>query len=455
MTRLKLLLLCLLLTGLGSAALARADGGGSTDNEPFFPRADNRDYDVSSYTVRLRYAPGSGRVRATTTIAATAQQSLSRFSLDLYGLHVSKVMVDGEGAGFHRGRGKLKVEPARRIPDGTSFMVAVSYDGRPRRVIDPDGTSEGWNRTDDGALAVGEPDGTPAWIPCNDSLTDKASFDFAITVPAELTAVANGWKRPVEHSGGLATFGWRQREPMAPYLALLDIGRGTLVSGGGGGHPAWTLVDPRYAGHQRALKSLPTAIHFISSLFGPYPFETAGSVVDYAPHLGYALETQTRPIYAFAPDVATLVHETAHQWFGDSVGIERWPEIWLNEGFATWTQWFYAEHHGGPTVAKTFLRLYATPASDHAFWDPPSGRPGTPQHLFGSSVYARGGMALQALREEIGTRHLLTAMRLWATGHRYANGTIAEFEALAEDVAGENLKPLFRRWLYQPGKPPL
>jgi aminopeptidase N len=449
--RLKHLLPCLLLAGLFAASLAPAADGG----EPFFPRAGNRGYDVSAYDVKLRYAPSSGRVRATTAIAATARQGLTRFSLDLYGLHVSRVTVDGDAASFHRGRGKLRVETAKRIPPGTSFEVLVAYSGRPRRVIDPDGTSEGWNPTDDGVLAVGEPVGTPAWIPCNDTLADKASFAFAITVPAGLKAVANGRLLGVERAGRLASYRWREAKPMDPYLALLDVGRGQLLRSQAAGLPAWTLVDPRYAEHQRALLSLPEAIRFVASLFGPYPFEAAGSVVDYAPDLGYALETQTRPIYAFAPDVATLVHETAHQWFGDSVGLVSWPEIWLNEGFATWTQWFYAERHGGPTVARTFRRLYATSASDRSFWDPPSGDPGRPEHLFGSSVYARGGMALQALREAIGTRNLLATIRLWASGHRYASGTIAEFEALAESVSGEKLGPLFQRWLYTSGKPPL
>jgi aminopeptidase N len=387
-------------------------------------------------------------------ISETARQGLTRFSLDLYCLHVSEVTVDGEAASFARGRGKLRVQPARRIARGSPFEVLVAYEGRPRRVIDPDGSSEGWNRTDDGALAVGEPVGTAAWIPCNDTLVDKASFNLKITVPAGLKAVSNGHLLRIEREPGLRAFVWRESRPMAPYLALLDVGRGRLVKTRADDLPAWTLVDPRYAEHQRALQSLPEAIRFLSSIYGPYPFEAAGSVVDFAPRLGYALETQTRPIYAFAPDVTTLVHETAHQWFGDSVGLRTWPQIWLNEGFATWSQWFYQERHGGPTVAQTFKRLYATPASDTRFWDPPSGHPGTPEHLFGSSVYARGGLALQALRAQIGTGALLKAMRRWATEHRYGNGTIAEFEALAEEVSGQSLKPLFKRWLYTPGKPP-
>lgn len=444
------LLLCLLFTAVLAGALAPAAGAGG---EPFFPHSGNRGYDVSSYDLRLNYRPGSGMLRAEATIAATATQGLSRFSLDLDGLTVSAVSVNGAAAKFSRGDGKLKVTPAQRIAPGTPFEVLVAYGGKPRPVVDPDGTSEGWNRTEDGAFAVGEPVGTAGWLPCNNTLTDKAAFSFELTVPANLTAVANGRLESVERGPKLASFAWRESAPMAPYLALVDIGKGKLVRSGAAGLPAWTLVDPHYADHQRALRAVPEAIRFFSRVYGPYPFDSAGSVVDYAPELGYALETQTRPIYAFAPDVTTVAHETAHQWFGDSVSIRSWPEIWLNEGLATWSQWYYQEHHGGPTVAKTFDRLYATPASQKKFWNPPSAHPGTPQHLFGYSVYARGGLAVQALRTEIGTAALLETLRRWATEHRHGNATIPQFEALAEEVSGQRLSRFFQRWLDEPGKP--
>jgi aminopeptidase N len=448
----KRLLPSLLLAALLAGALAPAAGAGG---EPFFPRSGNRGYDVSSYDVRLNYQPGSGMLRGEAAIAATASQGLSRFSLDLDRLKVSGVTVDGAAAKFSRGEGKLIVTPAARIAPRAGFEVVVAYGGKPRPVVDPDGTSEGWNRTEDGAFAVGEPVGTAGWLPCNNTLTDKAAFSFELTVPAGLSAVANGRLVQVERGPKLASFAWREGAPMAPYLALVDIGRGKLVRSRAAGLPAWTLVDPHYAKHQRALRAVPEAIRFFSHAYGPYPFDSAGSVIDYAPNLGYALETQTRPIYAFGPDVTTVAHETAHQWFGDSVTITSWPEIWLNEGLATWSQWYYQEHHGGPTVAKTFDRLYATPASDKTFWNPPSAHPGTPQHLFGSSVYARGGLAVQALRSEIGTKALLETLRRWAGDHHHANATIPEFEALAEEVSGRRLTRFFERWLDEPGKPPL
>jgi aminopeptidase N len=148
-----------------------------------------------------------------------------------------------------------------------------------------------------------------------------------------------------------------------------------------------------------------------------------------------------------------VIHETAHQWFGDSVGLKRWPNIWLNEGFATWAQWYYAEHHGGRSAEAIFNRLYRVPASNTQFWNPPPGHPGAPRYLFDPTTYVRGAMTLEALRLQIGTQAMLQVLRAWTSEHRHGNADIEEFIALAERVSGRNLEPLFQRWLYQRGKP--
>jgi aminopeptidase N len=403
--------------------------------------------------VDLAYGRG-GRIEAETTISARATEGLKRFSLDFFGPRVEQVRVAGVKARFHRNRGKLIVDLPELVSRGGVFYATVTYSGMPPAITDADGSKEGWYPTDDGVLAVGEPQGTAAWIPCNNVPGDKARFGFDVTVPSDLKAIANGGLFGIKRRGGRTTYSWGEGRRMSPYLAVLDIGRGRLVKSGVAGHRAWTLVDPRLEKQSRpVLAALPEIIDFESGLFGTYPFVGAGSIVDYAPGLGYALETQSRPIYPYVPDLTTVVHETAHQWFGDSVGLKRWPEIWLNEGFATWTEWYYAERHGRRSARAIFRRLYRVPASNEAFWNPPSAHPGSAKNLFGPSIYIRGAMALEALRLKIGTKPMLRVLRTWATEHRYGSGTIKEFIGLAENISRRDLDPFFQRWLYRRGKP--
>jgi lysophospholipase L1-like esterase len=445
-SRLILLIICLALPALAGSATAAA-------REPFFPGAGSRAYDVSDYSVDLHYL-GGGRIHAAASIVFVAKQQLDEVSLDFRGPRVTRVAVAGAEARFRRRGGKLIVTLPEPLRKGERKALAVRYAGQPQTVVDPDGTREGWVLTDDGALAVGEPQGTPAWIPCNNIPGDKARFRISISVPRGLKAASNGRLTKVSRKGGEVTYSWREDSPMSPYLAVLDVGRGKLEKEVVDERPLWTLMDPRLArGSRLVVESLPGVIDFERGLFGRYPFDAAGSIVDYAPSLGYALESQSRPIYAFVPDLTTLVHETAHQWFGDSVGLKRWPNIWLNEGFATWTEWYFAERHGWRSAQQIFERLYRVPASNEGFWNPPSGHPGTPAHMFGPSVYVRGAMALQALRVKIGTKAFLRILKTWTTEHRYGSVDIAEFIALAEEVSGRDLGRFFQHWLYARGKP--
>jgi aminopeptidase N len=446
--------LSLLIISLALALSAGASAAATSTSEPFFPQAGDPDLNVYSYRAVLSYQPADGRIRVTERVSAYVNRGLRRFSLDLYGLHVRSVKVNGAPATFKRGDGKLRVTMAKAVEATHAFDATIRYDGRPAAVTDPDGTKEGWIRTDDGAVALGEPQGTAAWLACNDVPGDKAAFQLQVIVPRPLVAVANGHLSAIEPEGRRRAYEWRETRPMSPYLALVDIGRGRLARREVAGLPAWTLADPRLvAGSERVLDRLPEVVRFESRLYGGYPFDALGSVVDYAPEIGYALETQTRPFYPYVPDLTTVVHETAHQWFGDSVGLKRWPEIWLNEGFATWTEWYYAERHGRRSAHAIFNRLYRVPASKTAFWNPPSGHPGSAKHLFGPSVYIRGAMALEALRLKIGTKPMLAVLHDWAVAHRFGSADIDEFIALAEEVSGQDLDAFFERWLYRRGKP--
>jgi aminopeptidase N len=140
-------------------------------------------------------------------------------------------------------------------------------------------------------------------------------------------------------------------------------------------------------------------------------------------------------------------------WFGDSVTLTEWPDIWLHEGFATWSEWIWSEYNGQKSAHHWFKTLYNTPAQDTAFWTPPPGNPGGPAFMFNGTIYNRGAMTLQALREKIGDTEFFELLAGWASQNRYGNVTTPEFIALAEKVSGQELNEFFDIWLYRPEKP--
>ena len=331
--------------------------------------------------------------------------------------------------------------------------MTVRYAGRPRVITDPDNSLEGWVPTADGAFVAGEPQGSMGWFPVDNSPADKATFDFAVTVPRGITVMANGVLLWHTVSRTHTTWRWRESDPMAPYLATTTLGRFDLKISSVDGVPSYVAVDSRMKKGRAVLAKLPAIVRYFSALYGPYPFDAVGAVVDNAPTLDYSLETQTKPIFAYMPDETTLAHETAHMWFGDSVTLTQWPDIWLHEGFATWSEWAWSGHEHRASPATIFKRLYATPAGDTSFWNPPPGAPGVAANLFDDSVYERGAMTLQALRQKVGNATFLAILRTWAGDHRYGNVTTAQFIALAEQQSGMDLAAFFQAWLYQPGKP--
>ncbi|HEY3260984.1 MAG TPA: M1 family metallopeptidase [Pseudonocardiaceae bacterium] len=446
-------LLMAALTVPGQASAVQFSPGSAGVGDPFFPLAGNGGYDVRHYSLAFSYDPATRVLDGTATIIATATQNLSRFDLDLRGFDIGRLTVNGAAASFTRDGQELVITPAAGLRAGVVFTVVVGYSGIPQVVTDPDESIEGWVPTEDGAFVVGEPQGSPAWYPVNDTPRDKATFEFIATVPAGITVLANGVLVAQTTAAGRTTFVWLATSPMAPYLATATLGRFDLTQyTAPGGIPAYVAVDPTLS-TGNVLRKLPEIVEFYSSIYGPYPFEAVGAIVDDAPEVGYSLETQTKPVFWHVPDEATLAHELSHQWYGDSVTLTEWPDMWLHEGFATWSEWIWSEHQGNKSAHQWFNTLYNTPAQDVRFWTPPPGDPGTPVFLFNGTIYYRGAMTLQALREKIGDGAFFQIMRRWAAEHRYGNVTTPQFVALAEEVSGMQLDHFFDVWLYQQDKP--
>ncbi|MFC9326098.1 M1 family metallopeptidase [Kitasatospora sp. NPDC057015] len=434
------------------ASAGEPDLGTVGAGDPYFPLSGNPGYDVRHYDLDLDFTPANHELAAEATVSATAGERLARLGLDYSGPPVESVLVDGRPARYERSGQKLTVLPAHPIGRGAEFTVRVRYRGTPERISDAVLGDYGWLNTDDGAVALNEPDGARTWYPVNDDLRDKATYTFHLTTPNGVRALANGEPQgePRTH-GDRTTVTWEMREPMASYLSMVAIGRFTVTRDDAGGLPNITAYDPAGADDSLLHRTTAEALAWQTERFGRYPFDSTGGIIDRV-GVGYALETQSRPVYDGAPDELTVVHEVAHQWFGDSVTPETWRDIWLNEGFATYVEWLWQEDHGGPTVQETFDGYYATPAGD-PFWQLRTGDPGHDEIFNYDVVYVRGAMTLQALRNAVGDQDFATLLREWPRAHRHGNASTCDLLRLAEEISHRQLGPLFDAWLYTAAKP--
>ena len=480
------------LTGQGSAIAAPSAPGGPryTAGAPgagdaYFPYAGNGGYDVRRYDLDLDYTPPSpspapltGHLDGVATIDLVATQDLDRFNLDLRGLDVSSVTVNGkpaaevappaegeevEGAAYWQVQDdaarvwELTIQPRPKLKAGRRAEVVIGYGGETTRPRDIEGFLYGWVTTRDGAMVVGEPEGTMTWYPVSDHPTDKATYTFEITVPEGKAAVANGLpaREPIT-ANGRTTWFWDAPDPHVSYLTTASVGDYELrASETADGLPVIDAIDDGLTTAQRAttetsLAQQPAMIEFFASQFGAYPFNSYGSIVD-DDSVGYALETQTRPVYSRQASESTVAHELAHQWFGNTVSPQRWQDIWLNEGWATYCSWLWAEHDGGPTAQSQFEEVMAIPADD-SFWDVAIADP-APTGLFVDPVYDRGAATLHALRVKIGYDAFFAGARLWLERYEDGDATTEDFEAVYEEVSGLDLAAFFDVWLRQSEKP--
>ncbi|CAN7233503.1 M1 family aminopeptidase [Knoellia sp. LjRoot47] len=662
------LLTTMLVQPAAVAARGPAPGPGSPGiGDPYFPTDGNGGYDVSSYDLKLAYDPATRVLRGRATISAKAIRSLSSFNLDLNGLTVSDVRVDGQAARWRHVGDELTVTPRHAIGKRSHFTVVVRYSGVPVLLEEPALGASGVFPTADGILIAGQPHVADTWFPVNDHPLDKASYRFEVTVPRGLEVVANGRLAAVRHDRRTTTWTWVAAAPMASYLATATIGQFNLerrrvdgitywdaidpalyvqpeprtggryaITGGddsaykrlsrvidvpasGGqlsffvareteptwdfffvearrvGSDVWTTLPDRnghsnqdtgnscpnwlalhpflthyqsddgaggctptgttgawnaasgasdgyerwqvdlsaYAGSsvevalslasdesvsfngvyvddvvgpggsgttsfeadadpldgwvvpgapagspgnagdwrtaseaagpstgenaEAALVREPEVVDFLSGILGPYPFGQSGGIVDDDPGIGFALENQTRPIYAQdwftqpGDNISVIVHELAHQWVGDSLAVEAWKHIWLNEGFATYMEWLWAEETGRFTAQEAFDFYTSFPADD-PFWSTVIGDPG-PEHLFDGPIYDRGAMTLHALRLEVGDAAFFRLLTRWTSSQAGGNVRTDEFVSLAERVTGRQLDDLFTTWVFTGAKP--
>ncbi|MFG2196932.1 M1 family metallopeptidase [Streptomyces sp. NPDC048639] len=431
-----------------------------------YPHLGNPGYDVQAYDLAFDYSGSNSKpLQAVTSIDARATSRLDGFNLDFARGKVRSVEVNGKRARFRSVGEDLVVTPAEPIASGARMHVNVAHTSDPGT-----GADGGWVRTRDGLAMANQPDAAHRVFPSNDHPADKARFTFRIVAPKDLTVVAAGL--PVSRDGGSRTTTWvyRSAHPMATELAQISIGRSAVLRRKGPhGLPVRDVVPT--ADRQRLGKWLaktPGQISWMERKVGRYPFEAYGLLIADA-QTGFELETQTLSLFERGlftdtrfpePYVdSVMVHELAHQWFGNSVSPAEWSDLWISEGHATWYEALYAHEVSRVSLTERMRRAYArsdawrTEGGPPAAPKPPS--PGKKISIFRPIVYDGGALVLYALRQRIGTKAFDRLERAWASRHRHGNGSTEGFIALASEISGRDQSAFLRSWLYGETTPPM
>ena len=476
--------------------------GSKSLGDDLFPQIGNGGYDADHYAIDLRYAPNTNKflTGTKTTITATATQNLSEFSFDFQDMNVTSVTVDGQPADFVQADAepnfpdnatqpmKLTISPAEGIDDGDEFTTVVAYDGTPGQITDADDSYEGWipacypltpPQTCDGAFVVNEPIGAQGWFPNNNHPSDKATFETKVTVPEPYTALGVGeLDSNTVNANGNRTWVWSEDDPTATYLTtatvgLFDYTEDTMTEATTGHQlDIYNAVDASATQPQKDLIASrmalqPGMLNFLSDVLGPYPFDSTGVVADKASGVGYALEVQTKSHFAGGyssgnPSVgeSTLLHEISHQWMGDSISTAMWKDIWFNEGYATFFEYYYdSEVHAGDPPSVLFDDIYNDAGYDWTL--APAELDNDPANLFTSPTYDRAGAMLAGFYEIVGENRFFAFARQLQSRYGYGNITTAQYIADAVAASGYSgaeadlLEDYFQQWLYGTVQPTL
>jgi aminopeptidase N len=432
-----------------------------------FPADGNGGYDVLDYNIAVRVAElPSGPIQGTATIRFVAKAELQSFNLDLHGLDVASVRVgpvprpaEATDANWRRSGDELTITPVTALHTGTEYATTIVYSGVPQIV--PDGGSPiglGWQpaggQSAEGRKAtfvISEPNGAKNWFPCNDHPLDKSTFTIRIDVPKPYQAIANGTLVGSTPSANGTQYEWRMNQPMATYLATVHVGEFENVRHSGARVPVadWYLRGATF--DRTAFTKQPAMLTWFESLVGPYPFDSYGAVVTEGPR-PLALETQSlSSFFTRATSEAAVVHELSHQWFGDSVSVGRWDDVWLNEGFATYMERMWKERTIGPVAFEENMQaMYGVVAGGGTGPVRVTDR----SDLFGRRTYFRGALVLHALRRKVGDAKFVDVLRAYYARFAGRNATSEDFLAVVGEVGGVAALDTVRHWAFDLDVPP-
>ncbi|MBX3031752.1 MAG: M1 family metallopeptidase [Chloroflexi bacterium] len=474
--------------GSGPVALAimpvEVGPGARSVGDPFYPTLGNGGYDVTSYDLDLTWhapdaAHPTGWIAGVATIDIQLREHLTELSLDLRRdtTEVSSVRVGGVLA-RHRADGfgrKLIIEPPDLLQAARTTRLRIEWTARPAPVHrlgeelgveDPDGLDRADARGfladgDGGFFLASQPNGAHTLFPSNDHPTDPAPVRVRLTAPAGMLGVATGRRiEEVAHPDGSTTTTWVSDDPVATHVLAMGVGRSTLIEDDIPGGPHLRSVVPTalapFAEHRLAV--LPEVVTWLEDAIGrPYPFRTLGLQLVPPGATGAILEGQTLilagagmldPRLSECAWTSLMVHEVAHQWFGDSVAIARWDQKWLSEGHATYYEQLWEAESGCDALGRDrrFRRLYAGAQAARDRGGPPD-RPRAPRFAYDATIYAQGALALEALRREVGDERFRAIETTFLDRFRGRSASTDDYIDTASEIAGRDLRPFLEAWL--------
>ena len=422
-----------------------------------YPSVGDPGVDALHYALHLSWDDRTTRLTARETVLFRATKAADHVQLDLARqLLVQHVWLDGRSVSFQHATKDLVV--AAPVQADSRHVLQVTYAGVPEPVTAPtdraDFSTTGWTVARDGTVwTMQEPFGAYSWYAVNDQPSDKAFYDVTIHAPSGKVGVSNGELLSRKTVDGRTVTRWHLPEPAASYLITIAIGRFTQTSDTGPhGLPMsyWTPTDrPAIL---RQVRYAPKAVAYLEGLVGRYPFPSLGVLV--VPAMS-AMETQSMVTlgtngYTLSRDV--IVHEIAHQWYGDTVTCADWSDLWMNEGMATYlAEVNWTSDHSGKSRDDILRRFAAFAGPLRAQYGPPTDyRPGT----FGEgNAYYIPALMWDTIRQQVGDDEFWSLATRWLRTHRFTSQDRDTLAAWWSKASGQDLTPVFHAWLEGPHEP--